>query len=410
MRILFLSRWFPYPPDNGARIRVYNLLSGLAAQHEVTLLSFTEGPASAEHVAAMRQVCAGVETTPYRPFRPNRLRALAGLLSPLPRSVIDTESAEMHALVAQALRGQRFDVVIASQIDMVPYARQLPVGLKIFEELELTGLYDQFAGERNPLRRMRRALTWWKLSAYVRQLLRDFDAATAVSARERDMIARLAPRSYPLAVVPNGVDVARYSGDLGEPEPDTLIYNGALTYSANFDAVSFFAGEILPRIRAQRPGVRLVVTGRHDGVAVERLPEGVELAGYLPDIRPAVARSWACVVPLRQGGGSRLKILEALAAGTPVISTTKGAEGLNLIPERDILIADTPADFAAATLRVLREPVLREMLRRNGRQAVAAHYDWQPIVQRLLTFIDRLARNAADETAVAPGRVKGDVA
>ena len=123
MRILFLSRWFPYPPDNGARIRVYNLLSGLAAQHEVTLLSFTEGPASAEHVAAMRQVCAGVETTPYRPFRPNRLRALAGLLSPLPRSVIDTESAEMHALVAQALRGQRFDVVIASQIDMVPYAR-----------------------------------------------------------------------------------------------------------------------------------------------------------------------------------------------------------------------------------------------------------------------------------------------
>jgi glycosyltransferase involved in cell wall biosynthesis len=259
--------------------------------------------------------------------------------------------------------------------------------------LELTNLYDQFAGEPSVSRRARRALTWWKLAAYVRQLLDDFHGMTAVSARERDLIGRLAPRGYPLAVVPNGVDVAFYSGDFGPPAPDTLIYNGALTYSANFDAVDFFAREILPQIRAERPSARLLVTGKYSGVATDRLPlgRGLELAGYLPDMRPAVARSWACVVPLRQGGGSRLKILEALAAGTPVVATSKGVEGLDLLPGRDILIADTPAAFAAATLRLLGDPGLRATLSRNGRRAVAERYDWQPIVRQLDSFLERLA-------------------
>ncbi|HWQ12426.1 MAG TPA: glycosyltransferase family 4 protein [Roseiflexaceae bacterium] len=400
--MLFLSRWFPYPPDNGSRIRIYNLLRGLAAQHEVTLLSFADGTVDEAHMAAVRQMCVHVETAPYRPFVPSRPRALVALLSPLPRSVRDTESAEMRRLVAAAIRQQAFDVVIASQIDMASYARGLPVPVKILEELELTYRYEQVANEPNLVRRARRALTWWKLVAYVRRLLADFHGVTAVSLRERDTIARLAPPGYPLAVVPNGVDVALYRADFGPPVPDALIYNGALTYGPNFDAVDFFAREILPLIRAERPAVRLLVTGAYTGVRVDRLPRGagLELAGYLPDIRPAVARSWACVVPLRQGGGSRLKILEALAAGTPVISTSKGAEGLDLVAERDFLLADTPADFAAATLRVLRDPVLREMLSRNGRRVVAARYDWQPIVQRLNAFIERMVTRAGDSRRV----------
>jgi glycosyltransferase involved in cell wall biosynthesis len=169
-----------------------------------------------------------------------------------------------------------------------------------------------------------------------------------------------------------------------------LIYPGALTYHSNLDAMVYFLRESWPIIQKQRPQVRLRITGRTDGVDLARLAltDQVVMTGYLDDIRSAVAQSWICVVPLRAGGGTRLKILESLALGTPVVSTSKGAEGLNLIPGRDILVADEPADFAEAVLNVLQDPVLRETLSRNGRQAVEAKYDWRIIGQQFDDFVE----------------------
>jgi glycosyltransferase involved in cell wall biosynthesis len=193
-----------------------------------------------------------------------------------------------------------------------------------------------------------------------------------------------------VAVVPNGVDLAGCAGPWPPPAPDTLIYPGALSYDANHDAVGYFIGAILPRIRSERPEVRLRVTGRATEAQIASLPraEGVECTGYLDDVRPAVAGAWAEVVPLRKGGGTRLKVLEALALGTPVISTCKGVEGLALVPGRDVLVADTPADFAAATLRVLGSPALRAELASAGRRAAAA-YDWGRSVDRLGELLTR---------------------
>jgi glycosyltransferase involved in cell wall biosynthesis len=181
-----------------------------------------------------------------------------------------------------------------------------------------------------------------------------------------------------------------------QPAPDTLIYSGSLTYHANYAAVDFFLRDIFPIIRAQRPGARLTVTGRLDGVPTERLSQqpGVTFTGYLDDIRPLIAGSMVNIVPLRSGGGTRLKILESLALGTPVVATPKGAEGLDLVPGRDLLIADQPADFAQAVLSLLADPDLRQTLRHNGRTAVEARYDFARIGESFCEFVESVVAEA----------------
>ena len=163
-----------------------------------------------------------------------------------------------------------------------------------------------------------------------------------------------------------------------------MIYNGAITYNANYDAVQFFLREILPIIHREYPRVKVKITGKTTGVDLSSLPqnENVIFTGYVQDIRPVIKSSTACIVPLQVGGGTRLKILEALALGTPVITTTKGAEGLAVQPGRDLLVADSPSDFARAVIRVLKEPDLREQLQVNGRKAVEA-YDSSTIAENL---------------------------
>ncbi len=392
MKILFCSRWFPYPPDNGSKIRVFNLIKQLSSRHEVYLVSFTSEKLPDERVAAIRHYCQGLDVAYYKPFRPGRLKALLGFFSRRPRSVVDTYQIEMQRLVERVGRERSFDAVVASQSDMALYALALPNLPKIFEEVELTTLYERFVTERRPLKKLRNGLTWWKLSRYMAGLLRAFDGCTVVSETEREWVLQVSSGYDPIGIVPNGVDVAHYAKDFGFPEADTLVYSGALTYDANFDAVDFFLREVFPLIQAKRPQTKLFITGKLDNVPIDRLPanSGVVFTGYLNDIRPRVARSWVSIVPLRIGGGTRLKILEALALGTPVVATSKGAEGLDLAPGRDLLIADDPSDFAAAVLRLLQDAKLREILSNNGRLAIKK-YDWHTIGQNFCDFVEKIA-------------------
>ncbi len=398
MRILFLSSWFPYPPDNGARIRVLNLLKQLSRQHEITLLAFTQEEAQPK-LEQIRAYCREIQTVPRRPFHPHRLRALMGFLLPQPRALTDTYSLPMHNLVQRTLAQNRFDIVVASEIGIglgtAPYIRELNSIPRILEDLELLMIKGRISAERGWGQRLRYSLTWWKLRRFAARLLRDLDGCTVASEQERDLVLDLVPGYRSLAVVPNGIDLDFYAGNFGTPESGSLIFPGALTYQANFDAMDFFLRQVFPSVKAKCPGVTLRITGRTDGVSVDRLPlsEGVTLTGYLDDVRPCVARSWACVVPLRQGGGTRLKILEAMALGTPVVSTSKGAEGLEATPGEDILIADEPTAFAEAVLRLLDDRALRARLATNGRKLVESQYGWEGIGERL----DQLLREVVKE-------------
>jgi len=412
MRILFLSGWFPYPPDNGARMRLFHLLRQLGRQHEIALLSFVQtdvlirdGPVSQGELDAVNSFCRVLGTVPHRHFQPSRPRALLRLFSPLPRSVLETYSPEMEALVRKALHQQPFDLIIASEIGpgiSTPiYVLKVNTIPCVIEDLELSMIRNKILAEDGWAGRMRHRLTWWKQRRYASHLLRQVEGCTVASYEERALLQSIAPRFESFAVVPNGVDLEAYEGDWGPPEPDALIFPGALTYQANFDAMAFFIGSIFPRIRAQRPGATLHITGRTDGVPLHRLPagDGVVFTGYLKDVRPAVAQACVCVVPLLTGGGTRLKILEAMALGTPVVSTSRGAEGLEVTPGEEILVADEPAKFAEAVLHLLGDEALRTRLATNGRRLVRGRYGWDQIGRGFDQFLHQVVSRTGHQDA-----------
>jgi polysaccharide biosynthesis protein PslH len=393
MKILFLSRWYPYPADNGSKIRIYNLIKYLASYHEVHLVSFATAETTAEDLVAMRPYCQEIEVVRYQSYQPWRWKAMAGFFSPQPRSVIDTYNSEMEQVIEQKTTAQAFDLVIASQVDMAPYAIAIPGIPKIFEEIELTTRYEQFSRQHQPLKRAWSRFSWEKLSRYMARLISQFDGCTVVSKGELTQLRQIVPHYNPISVIPNGVDTSYYSGDFGAPAANTLIYSGALTYKANFDAIDYFLREIFPLIQTQCPSVKLFITGKLQGVPIDQLPrhEGVIFTGYLDDIRPTLAQSSVNIVPLRLGGGTRLKVLESLAIGAPVVATCKGAEGLEVVSQRDLLIADEPAQFAEAVLQLLQDPALRQTLSRNGQKVVRDKYDWQIIGRQFNHFIETVA-------------------
>ncbi len=386
--LLFLSRWFPYPPHNGSRIRVYNLLKALSKDYRIVLITFAEETVQPQALEVMRALCEQVEVVPYRPFQPQGLRARLGYLAPRPRFLVDTYQPAIAEKIRQVLASRPIAIAVASEIDMLPYLETIADIPRVLEELEISTTYEAYHHHQG-LKRLRHGLTWWKLRTYLRRTLPMLNGCTVVSEVERQRVKKAVPNAPSLVIIPNGVDYAHYEGDFGTPTPETLIYSGALTYHANFDAVEYFLQHIFPLLLERHPQVHLWVTGKTNGVPVTRLPlrERVTLTGYLDDIRPAVARAWVNIVPLRIGGGTRLKILESLALGTPVVSTSKGAEGLELEDGVHLLIADTPQDFANAVMRLLENPELRARLGKQGKERVRQRYDWQIIGAKLSAYL-----------------------
>jgi glycosyltransferase involved in cell wall biosynthesis len=390
MKVLLLSRWFPYPADNGAKIRIFNILRGLSRRHEVSLISFAGSldRVDGDRVLALRRYCADVRVLPYRGFRPTSARALAGFFSSRPRSLVDVHSPEMELAIAEEISTRRPDVILASELDMAPYAIDLQGLPLVLDDLEVSSIRD--AATRASPFRLRALLTWLKLSFYLRRALPRFAACTVVSDQERANVQSLAPSYRHLEVVPNAVDMSDYESDFGPPRPNTLVFSGAITYKPNHDAVLHFIREIYPAILAAVDDVTFRVTGDVRGVDPSTFPSsrGIEYTGHLEDIRPVVARSWVSVVPIRLGAGTRLKIIESMALGTPVVSTSKGAEGLDVADGVNILIADEPKEFAAKVVQLLESAELRRKLAGGGRHLVMSKYNWRTTGQKLDALIE----------------------
>jgi len=389
VKILFLSPWFPAPAVNGSKIRIYHLLRTLAGQHDIHLISFIR-PGELVDIPATESLCSQVETVPYHEFQPGSWRARLGFFSSTPRSVIDTFSNDMKNIV-QAKESWP-DVVVASQIVTARYASSIHTAARIFEEVELSSGRDAWINTSG-FQRFRRRLTWEKTRLYMRRLLPKFNALTTVSMVEQDILGQVAPGCARVEMVPNGIDIVANSPDWGKPVPNRLVYSGALTYSANYDAVQYFLETILPLIRQHNPQAHLQVTGTTQGIKIDDLPldESVNLIGFVEDIRPVVAGAWVCVVPLRQGGGTRIKILEAMALGTPVVATSKGAEGLDVTHNENILIADHPGEFALHVVRLLNDSELRARLVMNARRLVVQRYSWDQIGKEFCDLVESVA-------------------
>ncbi len=402
MNILFLSTWFPYPPDNGSKLRVYHLLRALAQDHEVTLLSFAFSTARPDDPGNLRSLCADVQVVPVNPFEVNRAGALRTFLSPTP--VVSRPIPAMSQLVADALHANPFDAVIASTEMMADYALQArPDTVKILEEHNSMSRWMQgrYAEQTNPLQRLRCWVSWQKIRRYEAGLFNRFHLVTVVSAQDQAASQALPGYRGQVEVVPNGVDCQHNQPGLAQSRPDALVYNGSLTYSANYDAMRWFLAEMYPRIKAQIPGVSLAITGSTRGVDLDglALDDTVRLTGFVEDVRLPVARAAVCVAPIRQGGGTRLKILEAMALGTPVVSTSKGAEGLDAASGEHLLIAGDPDLFARQVIELLGDPALRQRLAASARRLVEERYDWQAIGARFVGLVEATVREKRGDRA-----------
>jgi glycosyltransferase involved in cell wall biosynthesis len=392
MNILFLSNWFPYPPSNGSKLRIYNLLRGLTQCHEVTLISFADEPESDLGMGELQSICKEVHIIHRMDFDPNSLPARMGFLSPTPRSIRDTFSPEMARTIQDLQKQGDFDLFIASQVGTAVYRRFFDHIPAIFEELEMGVLYEKFTRADSTFQQFRHGLTWSKHRRYIARLIKSFNACTVASEQERLLLSNIAPGYKSIEVIPNCINLADYDNVSVTPKPGSLIFTGSFRYHANYDAMVWFLEEIFPKIQIQVPGVSLTITGDHANLQLPAY-DNVSLTGFVGDVRPLIASAWISLAPLRVGGGTRLKILEAMALKTPVVATSKGAEGLDVKNEFNILLADTPREFANAVVRLLRDKELRQALAENAYRLVLQKYSWPFVMPRFLELVQKTVQS-----------------
>ena len=400
MKILFLSNWFPHPPINGAKIRIFNLIKQLARKHEITLLSFAQTipyEEAEKQVPILEQYCRSVDIIPARKYSPRSFAGYQGLFSIQPRIVAQTYSPEMERLVDKKINSESFDVIIASEVNAPSVTSLIASRIngipKIIDALEIGIIKNDYYDEQQFIRRIRNGMTWLKLREFTRNILSNSQICTVPSAVEKQNILKIISNELDVEIVPHCVDLAYYEGPFGIPKQNSLVFTGSFTYRANEDAAFYFFELIYPQIKSKIPDVTVKVVGNTNGVDISSWPidENVTFTGLLKDVRQTVSGSMLSVVPLRMGAGTRLKIIESMAMGTPVVSTSKGAEGLEVTHGENIIIADDPKEFASSILQVLQDRQFHERLSKAGYQLVKERYSSESLGLKFDNLLDNLS-------------------
>ena len=402
MKILFVTPFLPSPPRFGGQRRLDGLMRGLAKNHEVSVLAFNRSD-EYEHssLEATRGYCRDVVTvsnldlTDTREKRTLQLRSLASLHSY--EHLLAARRGDFQAALDRMLGTTQYDVVQFEFAQMAAFQFRRGQGATTFVLDEHNVEYDilrrtaRSSGELP--RHVYNSLNWRKLAREERAAWRRFDGLTFTSRRDEELVLREFPGAHS-AVIPNGVDVSEFSMSEGRVDSDMVLFFGAINYHPNHDGVTYFIDEIFPKLLRLRPSARFCILGPGARQSVlDRQGNGVEVLGMVDDVGPYLDRAAAVVVPLRIGGGTRLKIVEALSKGKPVISTRLGAEGLDVVHDQHLLLADEPEEFALQTERVLADPELAARLGRAGRALMEEKYSWRSIVGGLERFYD--ARRSA---------------
>ena len=391
MKVLVLDEEFPYPTNSGKRTRSFNLYRRLASEFQIRYIGYGNDGIAAE---ALRR--EGIEPKAVRAHIPPKrglffyLRLLNNLISPLPYIVTSHYSELYRDAVRGSLAEFQPDLVLCEWTPYAVYVKGLTTIKKLLSthNVEADIWQRYYENEINGLRRWYIREQWRKIRRFENEALNWVNAAVAVSDLD---CARLANGHHGLkvAMVPNGVDLD-YFHMLPQPsERQHLVFTGSMDWRPNQDAARYFIWEIWPLLKQARPNLQCTFVGRNPPADIERLSDipGVHITGTVKDVRPYVERAAVYIVPLRIGGGSRLKILEAMAMGRAVVSTTVGAEGLDVVNRRHLLLADDAESFVSNVLRLLDDPARQLELAGSGRRLVEQQYGWDALAKRLSCFI-----------------------
>lgn len=403
LRVVIVDEELPYPLNSGKRIRTLNLTRRLAQRHEVTYLCHRNADpveaAEAQQFLGDHGVDVILVDRPVPPRSGLRffLRLGLNLLSSLPYSVASHNSRDMRQAIRKLATTRPVDLW---HCEWTPYAeplRVLPDACKLVMAHNVESLIWQryHETESNPLKRWYIKRQWRKFEEFERRVLREADCTVAVSPED----AVLFQREFAVdnvAVVDNGVDTEFFQPSFEPRHPHRILFLGSLDWRPNLDAVSQIFDRLLPTVRRECPDAVFTLVGRKPPSWLREraaATPGIELHADVADVRPFLTQSAVMVVPLRIGGGSRLKILEALAAGLPVVSTRVGAEGLHLEHGEHLVVRETVDELADALLTELRHPAVAQERADRGRQVVLSRYDWNSLAERLeQVWLDCVAR------------------
>ncbi len=401
MKILWVRAGPFFPLDTGGRIRTWNILNQLGKLEEVTALfyslsSLAVSQDGVEH--SLAELIAMRYPGPAQKFTlAYSLDYLRKLLSPAPYSVRKFVASAVRHRVRELLRPGRFDVAVcdflSSSLNMP--ARSTCPQVLFAHNVETVIWERHFRVERNPLRKLVMGLEYWKMRRFEFERAGRFDHVMTVSDADRKSFARFIPPER-VSVLPTGVDLGYFQPAALRETDDQLVFTGSMDWLPNEDGIVWFAREVLPLVRRARPKTALKVVGRDPTSQVQRLARetpAIELTGRVPDVRPHLASAAVYVVPLRVGGGTRLKIYEAMAMGKAVISTHVGAEGLPVKHEEHLLLADEPEEFARAVVRLLEDAALRRRLGQAAREFVASRYGWPAVAKTCREILARVAES-----------------
>jgi glycosyltransferase involved in cell wall biosynthesis len=396
LKILIVSAQFPYPPRSGFSTRVYQLARQLSLRHEVTVLSYVlpHERDGVEGLAAQMSVAAVDRSAPSASHK-RAVQALT-MTSLRPYYCRDVHSLDMQRAIDELCSAERFDIIQVETSFLCGF--RFPRGTRLVideHNIESEVFRRMCEGERSMARRAFNRVEYLRCRRFERASWKQADACVVTSDRELPTVRAFAPDT-PVATVPNSVDLTYFAPSRVTPDPHTVVFNGILTYRPNVDAVRYLIDDIWPLVRARHPDAKLTLIGRSEGVDTrEMMKPGVEVLGEVPDIRPYVQRATVVAVPVRIGGGTRLKVVEGLAMGKPIVSTSLGCEGLAVRDGEHLLIADDPAAFASRIVEVFEDPSRTEELGRAGRRLVEARYSWDLAGERL----EALYRQLTDDDA-----------
>ena len=402
MRILAVTPQIPWPLDTGGKIRTFHLLSGLAKVHEVSLISFDGLPFTVAGPLECRM--RSIERV-YRPRGPisRALCALRGLRGPVPYTIEQYRSGEMAERIERVSRSWNAQLIYFDSLHTAQYQDAAGLIPAILDEHNVESMvWARVARwEENLLRGWILRQQARMLHAYEAERCRSMKHVFCCSREDGLMLRSMAGLPWGAQpdrvwIVPNGMDIHAFDGDQRPAQlaGRALVFVGSMDWAPNDDGARWFAREILPRVRTVVPEVRFYVVGRNPSAELDALKGkgGVVVIGEVPDVRPYILAAQLVPIPLRSGGGTRLKILEALGAGKAVVSTAIGAEGLQLRPGKEIEIADTPVRFARVIIDLLRNQDRRKALGNAGAEVVHRRYSWHQIAAQLAERISDMER------------------
>lgn len=403
MRILLLTQVVPYPPDSGPKVKTWNVLRYLSQRgHQVTLVSFVR-PEEEAHVSELMEIFDAIHTVPIHRSRVADMGyMLRSYATGRPFLVERDNLLQMQKLVNELVMNTHFDFIHADQLTMLQFALRGALSSR-GENPKI--VFDAHNAVWTIVERMQENASWFlrpllgiearRVKRYEGELLKMVDHVLAVTDIDRasfetafgDLKVSVYERIAPISVVPIAVDTQLLQPINRKSGSKNIVTLGTLHYPPNADGIRWFSNEVFPLIHQRVPDVRLTIIGKNPPSDFLDLalhyPEAITVTGYVPDLVPYLEESSLLVVPVRAGGGMRVRILEAFAYAVPVVTTTVGLEGIQAEPGKDLLVADNPAEFADSVICLLNDKALQLQLSTNGRRLAETTYDWKVVLKAL---------------------------